>query len=313
MNSIVSGYFLLGTCPRLPQLRHRGNSASYGTPGKSNRTLVKVRPKGTRLDYLPALTDGPSGPARGQMSSPRWEHLHRLENNWQVLPKWEHLVATPAAVKLGAAAFCLLACPREGCQTCWMGAGFPPLPSGWQNCPHLFVGIPKGKDPGRGKGKGAQANSASRVLSLIQSSNAELPLRALPRAGGVLGLWSHWTWMTGRPSILTPMWQLGTHAGQPLQLIPAPAWLFHMASLPAAVSVAFLLSPLQGVSSTTSLLLPAACCFHFTLSVASWVWDPLPPSQPPALPGALGGPTSSNYSCAYSSEQGGCWATGGEG
>lgn len=65
MNSIVSGYFLLGTCPRRPQLHRRGTSASYGTPVKSNRTLVKVRPKGTRLNYLPALRDCPSSPAQG--------------------------------------------------------------------------------------------------------------------------------------------------------------------------------------------------------------------------------------------------------
>lgn len=63
MNSIVSGYFLLGTCPRRPQLHCWGTFASYGTPVKSNRMLVKVRPKGTRLNYLPDPTDCPSGPA----------------------------------------------------------------------------------------------------------------------------------------------------------------------------------------------------------------------------------------------------------
>lgn len=42
-------------------------------------------------------------------------------------------------------------------------AGFPPLPSGWQNCPNLFVGIPKRKDPRRGKGKGARVLAYSEL------------------------------------------------------------------------------------------------------------------------------------------------------
>lgn len=67
---IVSGCFLLGTCPHHPQLHRRGTAASYATAVKSNRMLVKVRPQGTRLNYLPARAGSPSSTAKGQAHGP---------------------------------------------------------------------------------------------------------------------------------------------------------------------------------------------------------------------------------------------------
>lgn len=51
------------------------------------------------------------------------QSLHWLRDCWQVLPSWEHLMAVPAAVRMRTAAFSLLACPGEGSQTHWTGAG----------------------------------------------------------------------------------------------------------------------------------------------------------------------------------------------
>lgn len=82
------------------------------------------------------------------------QSLHLLKDNWQVFPRWEHLMANPAAVRKRATAFSLLACPREGSQTRWTGGGFPPLPSGWQNFPNSFVEIPKRKDATEEEGEG---------------------------------------------------------------------------------------------------------------------------------------------------------------
>lgn len=90
--------------------------------------------------------------------------------------------------------------------------------------------------------------------------------------------------VTKRP---VSLWQLATHAGQPLQVISAPAQLFHTTNLPASVPLRFFPSPLEGVSITASLLLPP-WCFHFILSIASSISDPLPPSSSFGDPSRIG-------------------------
>lgn len=146
VNSIVSGYFLLGTCPWSPQLHGWGHPASYGTPVKCNRTLGTASPEAEFPSCLHRLSLQPSMGA--DIQSLRW-----LKDNWQLFPRWEYLMVTPAAVRMRVTAFSFLACPQEGSQTHWTGAGFPPLPSGWQNFPNSFVQIPKRKDPTQGEGK----------------------------------------------------------------------------------------------------------------------------------------------------------------
>lgn len=58
----------------------------------------------------------------------------------------------------------------------------------------------------------------------------------------------------------------------------------------------------------------AASCLLFPFHPVRSLFSlgPLPPPQPPALSGALGGLKASNYSCVFSSQQGGCWARKGK-
>lgn len=148
VNSIVSGCFLLGTCPWRPAaglgppciLWHSCKMQQDTWDSQSRRKEAEFPPYPHRLFPQPS-------------TGADIQSLHWIKDNWQVFPRWEHLMVTPAAVRMRVTAFSFLACSREGSQTHWTGAGFPPLASGWQNFPNSFVQIPKRKDPTQGEGE----------------------------------------------------------------------------------------------------------------------------------------------------------------
>lgn len=165
VSSIVSACFQQRTymcsefhCLRMFPAGHVSTVPTAARPGpphilwhscKCNSTLGTASPKGTRLNSLPALTDCPSSPAQEQTS-------HAC-TGWRITGgsfPGRNTSLTPAALRMRGTAFSLLACPQEGSQTHWTGAGFPPLPSGWQNFLNSFVQIPKRKDPTQGEGEG---------------------------------------------------------------------------------------------------------------------------------------------------------------
>lgn len=65
-------------------------------------------------------------------------------------------------------------------------------------------------------------NSLGSYLELECGAPTESPTSCW----GAPGWWNHWSQMMGWPSLLTPVWQLGTYVGQPLWLVPAGLFFF---------------------------------------------------------------------------------------
>lgn len=65
-------------------------------------------------------------------------------------------------------------------------------------------------------------NSLGSYLELECGAPTESPASCW----GAPGWWNHWSQMMGWPSLLTPVWQLGTYVGQPLWLVPAGLFFF---------------------------------------------------------------------------------------